>query len=166
MAIFCQTINVNTKHTRQVHIPRYHSISVVASLGTKGPSKFNDSKIFLLYDCSNETQESCWQSEQFQFFAVIIIPMKYWNHFANNFFFSFRCCFVNSSELSQLLTALSSDEYTKQQQNDNKKMIPVFCWNDDYCKSLESFWLSALIPAFYLNDHNKKTLESLNLVGP
>ena len=59
VAIFCQTINVNTKHTRQVHIPRYHSISVVASLGTKGPSKFNDSKIFLLYDCSNETQESC-----------------------------------------------------------------------------------------------------------
>ena len=120
---------------------------------------------FSCYDCSNETQESCWQSEQFQFFAVIIIPMKYWNHFANNFFFSFCCCFVNSSELSQLLTALFSDEFTKQQQNDNKKMIPVFCWNDDYCKSLESFWLSALIPAFYLNDHNKKSLESLNLAG-
>ena len=111
---------------------------------------------FSCYDCSNETQESCWQSEQFQFFAVIIIPMKYWNHFANNFFFSFRCCFVNSSELSQLLTALSSDEFTKQQQNDNKKnfskwfqyfigiRITTKFWNHsdyqhDSCVSLEQW---------------------------
>ena len=51
------------------------------------------------------------------------IPMKYWNCFANILLSSFCCYFVNSSELSQLFKAVSSDEFTKEQQNDNKKIF-------------------------------------------
>ena len=67
------------------------------------------SMIQRLSDHSNETQESCWKSEQFLPFAVIMIEVKYWNRFANIFLFSFSCCFVKSSELSAVNSWLSSD---------------------------------------------------------
>ena len=53
----------------------------------------------------------------------MIVPKKCWNHFSNILLLSFCYCFVNSSELSELFTALRSDEFSNQQQNDNKKLL-------------------------------------------
>ena len=60
-----------------------------------------------------------------------MIPVFCCNHdsseilelFCKYFLLSFCYCFINLSELSQLFTALSSDEFTNQQQNDNKKIL-------------------------------------------
>ena len=74
--------------------------------------------------------------------------------FCKDFLVIILCCFVKSSGLSQLFKALSSDDFTKQQQNDNTKnfakqfqyfigmMITAKYWNysdyeHDSCVSLE-----------------------------
>ena len=145
MAIFCQTINVNTKHTRQVHIPRYHSISVVASLGTKGPSKFNDSKIFLLW---------LFQWNTGIMLTIRTIPIFCCNH-SNEILESF--CKGPTIQITQLRWVYKITRKSLQ---------------NDFSISLE-WWLQqkiiliiSMIPVFHWNNENKKIFKSSNLLWP
>ena len=101
--------------------------------------------------------------------------MKYWNRSTSVLLLSFCCCYVNSSELSQLFTALSSDEFTKQQQNENRKRLEssflyftgmMITANDCYCSAYQLSKEHSTITVFHLNDDYNKTLSSFNLLGP
>ena len=113
----------------------------------------------------------------FQEFLAMIVPIKHKNHADNNQnnsslfaviiisrivwqIFS-CCCFVNSSELSQLFTAHSSDVLTNQQQNDNKKILTKwFQYFTGMILNCTDYHLSEKFLCFI-----GTILESLNLLG-
>ena len=87
---------------------------LIKTIQIKGQSKYNESNILLLssFQCFtvfisyDQNDNSSLLAERFQYFTGMIIPVKCWNHSTSKLLSS--VCY--SSELSQLFTALSSDE--------------------------------------------------------
>ena len=125
------------------------------------PSKFDNSKIFL---------------RLFQWNAGIVliirtIPVFCCNHHSSELLKSFCkyffCChfvIILWTHLSRL--ALSSDEFTNQQQNDNKKILAIRFQYFTYSKRLESFWLSAQFLWFIGTIKTRKSWNHRTCLGP
>ena len=121
-----------------------------------GPSKFDDSKIFLFW---------LFQSTKEIVLIIRMIPVFCCNNHHSSEILESFCKFVNSSELSATLLRWVHKIITKWQQ---KKYL-----QNDFSISLE-WWLQqktgivliiSTIPVFHWNNHNKKSLELSNLLG-